>query len=65
MIDAYALESYKAGDFDAGTRELYSALLSETMVEYGLEALPVTSRATMGRIPARETSPGRSWSSLS
>lgn len=40
MIDAYALESYKAGDFDAGTRELYSALLSETMVEYGLEALP-------------------------
>lgn len=40
MIDTYALDAYKRGDFDAGTRELYNALLSETMVEYGLEALP-------------------------
>lgn len=40
LIDNYALEHYKNGDFDTGTRELYNALLSQVMVEYGLEALP-------------------------
>lgn len=39
-IDTYALDAYKADDFDAGTLELYKALLSEVMVEYHLEALP-------------------------
>ncbi len=40
LIDNYAMAAYKEGDFDTGTRELYNALLSQVMVEYGLEALP-------------------------
>ena len=40
LIDNYAIEHYQNGDFDTGTRELYNALLSQVMVEYGLEALP-------------------------
>lgn len=39
MIDSYALDYYKQGDFDTGTYELYNAVLSQVMVEYGLEAL--------------------------
>ena len=39
-IDQYAIEDYKAGDFDHGTAELYKILLSTVMTEYGLEALP-------------------------
>ncbi|RGX50840.1 MULTISPECIES: TPM domain-containing protein [Anaerotruncus] len=40
LIDTYAISSYKEGDFDTGTRELYNGLLSEILVEYGLDALP-------------------------
>ena len=40
LIDTYALDYYRGGDFDTGTLELYRALLSQVMVEYGLEALP-------------------------
>lgn len=40
MIDLYALEAYKSGVFDTGTFELYSAVLSQVMTEYGLQALP-------------------------
>lgn len=40
LIDTYALEHYRNGDFDRGTLELYKALLSAVMVEYDLEALP-------------------------
>ena len=40
LIDTYALDYYRDGDFDTGTLELYRALLSQVMVEYGLDALP-------------------------
>jgi uncharacterized protein len=39
-IDHYAMDYYRGGDFDRGTLELYRAVLSEVMLEYGLEALP-------------------------
>lgn len=40
MIDDYALDYYRSKDFDRGTYELYNAVLSQVMVEYGLDALP-------------------------
>lgn len=39
-IETYALDAYTNGDYDGGTIELYRALLSAVMVEYGLDALP-------------------------
>jgi uncharacterized protein len=39
LIDNYALAYYQQNDFDQGTLELYKAILSEVMKEYGLEGL--------------------------
>lgn len=40
IIDKYALEYYRQDEFAEGTLELYNALLSEVLNEYGLETLP-------------------------
>lgn len=40
LIDNYAFSYYQENDFDTGTYELYNALLSVVMQEYGLEGLP-------------------------
>jgi len=39
-INTYAMDAYNNRDYDGGTIELYRALLSRVMVEYGLGALP-------------------------
>ena len=40
LLDQYAVEPFRKNDFDQGIRALYDALLSEVLVEYGLDALP-------------------------
>lgn len=40
LLDTYALPYYSEDNFSTGTLELYNALLSEIMREYGLEGLP-------------------------
>lgn len=40
LMDEYAIPYLKDNDFDTGIRELYKAVLSVVMEEYGLEALP-------------------------
>lgn len=49
LLDNYAIPYYSENDFDTGTLELYKAVLSQVMTEYGLEALP-------GYEPEQETS---------
>lgn len=39
MIDHYAIPAYQSKDFDSGTHELYKAVLSTVLEEYGLEGL--------------------------
>lgn len=40
LIDNYFIPNFKDSGFDAGIYELYNAVLSEIMTEYGLDALP-------------------------
>lgn len=66
MIDAYALESYKAGDFDAGDpRALQRPALRDDGGVRSRGAARLRAARLWGGFPRGKLLPGRSWSSLS
>ena len=49
LIDVYALESFEANDFSTGLKDLYSAVVNEIYIEYGMA--PTEGYTPINQIP--------------